>query len=375
MSKHASAPSKKSRYKQILFYLLGTIFLLGIVRVRMLQHSSVDLTDVIADYIFHKQEVAALMGDVNDLDYVTRPTFEVSKKYYDLALNLKGSKANGLLRFQMFSRGKEWRFDNVTLKINGEVHRLSSAYVPKTEMFASSLSSAPLRYPAFLEGEDMYVRLWLKGVLPLNKGDKIVESLDIYNDSGALVASKKEADIFSAGEETNPSHDPVGGVQFTSAIKDLVPGSYTLAFKFEDQAAQVLDVFRKTIVVRAPKEELTVSGVNYFLDEARTKKTSATFTPGQKIFLSLGLDGFKVQDSKIAGLVDLKILDDDGKIVASKPRFSAFNQTYDMRKNIVVDGDLTLKDPGVYFLSFRVQDYFSDRELKHYEKVIVKLGN
>jgi hypothetical protein len=367
----SSKSSKKEMRKKILFYLVGTIFLLGIIRVKMYQHKTIDLTDSIAEYLFNKQEIALLLGEIEDIEYVTKPSFEVKKDFYELSMSLKGSKANGVLHFQIVGEKNAWKMDRVTLKINEATHRLSPAYVIDSQVYAASLSSAPLKHPVFLQGESLYVRLWLKGFVPIAKGGKIIESLDIYDAKGTLFASKKNATQYEAGQASNLEQ----GIPFTTTIKDLPAGNYAIAFKFEDQWGNPLETYRNEIYIRAPKDELFVGGVDYFLDAAHAKKVGATFAPGQKVFLSLNLDGFKIQDSKIAGLVDLKVLDQDGKMVASKPRFAAFNEAYDSRKNLVVNGELALKDPGVYFLSFRIQDHFSDREVEHEEKVIVKLGN
>lgn len=371
MSKKSGTSSKKEVRKKIIFYLVGTIFLLGIIRVKMYQHKTIDLTDSIAEYLFNKQEIAALLGDIEDIEYVTKPSFEVKKDFYELSMSIKGSKTNGVLRFQIVGQKDEWHLDRVTLKVGETVQRLSPAYIIDSQVYAASLSSAPLKHPVFLQGESMYVRLWLKGFVPIAKGGKVVESLDIYDAKGTLFASKKNATQYEAGQPSNLEQ----GIPFTTTVKDLPAGNYTIAFKFEDQWGNLLETYRHEVYIRAPKDELFVGGVDYYLDAAHAKKIGATFTPGQKVYLSLNLDGFKIQDSKIAGLVDLKILDQDGKMVASKPRFAAFNEAYDSRKNLAVNGELALKDPGVYFLSFRIQDHFSDREVEHEEKVIVKLAS
>jgi len=71
--------------------------------------------------------------------------------------------------------------------------------------------------------------------------------------------------------------------------------------------------------------------------------------------------------------VSLKITNASGDVIAYKPKFAAFHKDHDDSKGIVVNGEFKLKNPDIYFLSFRVRDHYSKNFIQHDEKIIVKL--
>jgi hypothetical protein len=260
---------------------------------------------------------------------------------------------------------------NLKLKIaKNPLLNLSPAYVTKTEFTAASQSSAPLSEATFIEGEDIFFRFVLAGVPPSPQGIHIVQGLTIEDSQGSETVAAKEVAQFDS--KTLPQKTQ--GIGFTNKIGSLPPGTYQAKASFTDTNTQQKIVHPFNVTVKASAHKLYVKSVSYFTDAQHTQKlTPPEFHVGQTIYTQLSVSGFKNEGGKIAGIIELKIANSAGEVIAHKPKFAAFNQIYEADKDVIIDGIINLNDADVYLMAFRVHDYFSKKIVDHEEKIIVTI--
>ena len=358
---------KKSSLK---FYVLGILFLALALSVGIFFQGTSNLNSEISEYVFNKQEISDALGEVIGISDKPFFLFMDEKRSQDISLKIHGSKAAGIFQATASFENGSWYLHLITLTINDNKIPLSSLYVQSKEFYGASVSSAPLKEPLFLEGEDFFIRFLLKGI-PFNvKGVAISENIAIYNDNQEVVATLNNAANYQKPQIT----DETNGIGFTNKISSLKPGAYYVQFKFNDDLMKNSETYWQEIHVKKTKKDLLVRSLEYFLDKNHsTKAKENNFKANQNIYLRMDLEGFSVQDKKIAGVVDLKITNSEGETIAYKPKFAAFNQAYQDDHDIFVDGEIQLKQPNIYFLSFRISDYFSKQNIQHQEKIIVSL--
>lgn len=329
-----------------------------------------DLNVEISNYVYNKQEISDVLGDVDEISGKPFFLFMNEKNRQKISVPLHGKKTTGVLNATASFQNNSWFLHDITLAINENKTPLSPLYVRNKEFYGASVSSAPLIEPLFLEGEDIFIKFLLKGIRANQKGISISENITIYNDSEELVATLNNAANYQKQKMTN-EHDGIG---FTNKISSLPPGHYYVMFKFRDSLAGDAETYWQEIQVKKTGKDLMVRSLEYFLDkEKNTKAKENSFKAEQNIYLRMNLEGFLVQDKKIAGVVDLKITNSEGETIAYKPKFAAFNQPYQGDHEIFIDGEINLQQPDIYFLTFKINDFFSKKNISHQEKIIVSL--
>lgn len=242
---------------------------------------------------------------------------------------------------------------------------LSAVRVTGVKFYAASTSSAPLKKPEYAEGEDVHVVVELGGLSALATGSAIKESIKVFDQDNTLVAELKDVakSVKAVSTET---------MRFSSLIESLVAGRYSIQFVFADAQGQELDSSWQEIAIKKISQEIIVKAVRYYEDAARVKrKNEAEFTTRDMIYFSIVASGFRVSDAKLAGTVDLKITDARDQVIVNTPGFVKFNQKYVHGHDVVVNGQIQLKEPGVYFFEFVLNDYFTKRQLTQTEKITV----
>lgn len=121
------------------------------------------------------------------------------------------------------------------------------------------------------------------------------------------------------------------------------------------------------------RSKLAFRSIQYFEDALHEKKNTGIFNAGSPIFLSMNLGGFGTKDQIIAGAIDLKVTNSEGKVIATKNGFAEFSQKYNKDKNVLINGELKFNDPDIYLLSFKVRDFFSKKSIEHTERLLVRL--
>jgi len=312
------------------------------------------------DYIKNKQELHEILGSINEV--IGLPTKDAEQNQEELlSITLKGSLNTGLLEAKAKRTNDNWTLSNLSLKVNDQKRHLSPFYISKMSFHAASASSKPQTQPNFKAGQDIYVKTKLIG---LNKKTppQIQQSLEIYDYKNRLVTSKR-----NVAKTTNGS--------LTTRIGNLPPGKYILHMIFEDAKTKHTEVHREKISIQQMKQNLTIKTVEYFADKTKKTPQKATaFKTDQDIFLRMHLDGFMVNNDTIAGAVDLKVKNSQGSVVAYKPRFVEFNKN-SSKTPLVIDGQLKLPEPDIYFLSFRVRDQLAKTNVVHDEKIVVQIND
>lgn len=354
------------------FYIIGTLTLIVLFIVGVFYTNRPnDLNKLIMDTIYAKTEISTAVGGIVGVDDLPSSLGVSQTKIQDHMIRIRGKKKKATLTLKSFYQDGSWFLKNLQLKIDGGlVQNLSPAYVSQTQFHAASQSSASLSQATFIEGEDMFFRFILTGVPPSSQGIHIVQGIAITDSQGNEVISVKDVARFDS--KTLPQNTQ--GIGFSNKVGSLAPGSYSAEATFIDNTTQEKISHRFPITVKESGNKLYVKSVSYFTDAAHTQKLKQPeFLVGQNIYVQLSLSGFKNEDGKIAGTVELKIASSEGAIIAHKPKFAAFNQNYEADKNVVIDGMLSLNDADVYLLAFRVHDYFSKKFVDQEEKILVKI--
>lgn len=359
--------TKKSSWA---YYLIGILVLTGMLVVGIYFQGSDDLNTAISDYVYNKQEISDALGDVVEISNKPFFLFTNEKPRQKIAVDVRGSKSAGVLNATALFENNSWFLHDITLMINKNPTPLSPLYIQKKAFYGASASSAPLIEPVFLEGENIFIKFLLKGVRAHKKGISISENITIYNDNQELVATTNNAASYQKPKMT----DETQGIGFTNKISSLKPGHYYVQFKFNDGLTGNAETYWQEIRVKKTGKDLMVRSLEYFLDkEKKMKAKDDSFKAEQSIYLRMNLEGFLVQDKKIAGVVDLKITNSEGETIAYKPKFAAFNQPYQGDHEVFIDGEINLKQPDIYFLTFKINDHFSRKNINHQEKIIVSL--
>jgi hypothetical protein len=360
----------KTKKSSVTYYLIGTFVLLLILIAGIYFQGSHDLSTEIANYVYNKQEIADVLGDVVEISDKPFFLFMNEKNQQKISITVHGKKTAGTLSATALFQNHVWFLNDIKLKINDNTTPLSSLYIQKKEFYGASVSSAPLLEPLFLEGENIFIKFLLKGIRAHPKGISISENITIYNDNQELVSATNDAVHYQKPKMTDESD----GIGFTNKISSLSPGLYYVQFKFNDGLAGDTETYWQEVLVKKTSKDLIVRSLEYFLDKEKNKKAQENyFKAEQNIYLRMNLEGFLVQDKKIAGVVDLKITNSEGETIAYKPKFAAFNQPYQGDHEIFIDGEINLKHPDIYFLTFKINDYFSKKHINHQEKIIVSL--
>ncbi|MBU0506080.1 MAG: cytochrome c oxidase assembly factor Coa1 family protein [bacterium] len=364
MAKKISEKSKKKPFLSSRFYLIGSIILFLVIAISVKDNSMSPLAKKAHDYIKNKQELHEILGSINEI--IGLPTKETEQNQEEnqeenLSITLKGSLNTGVLEAKAKRVQDEWALSNLSLKVNNQRRDLSPFYISQMSFHAASASSKPQTKPNFNAGQDIFVKTKLVGINK-NKPPHIQQSLEIYDYKNRLITSKKNIANTSNG-------------LLTTRIGNLPPGKYILHMIFEDAKTKHTEIHREMISIRQMKQNLTVKTVEYFADKTKeTPQKATSFKTDQDIFLRMHLDGFMVNNDTVAGAVDLKVKNSQGAVVAYKPRFVEFNKK-ESKMPLVIDGQIKLPEPDVYFLSFRVRDQFAKTNVVHDEKVVVQIND
>lgn len=362
--------SKQKKKKSSLFYFQGIVILVLLFLAGVYFKNTDTLSEKIEDYVLHKQEITDILGKIQSIDDKPLPDLSNKKESQKIQVILVGEKSQGQLETTAIKEQGHWHLTQISLTTGSNKINLSPLYVSQKQFFASSLKTEPLQDPVFKKGESVYFKILLKGIPSYEKQVKIREALSIYNDANQLIASSEEV----ARYEAPPNGDGSEEASFTNQITSLNPGVYDILFSFKDAASKTGESHWQRIKIDATQDRLVIKSVDYFSDEqGNIKNKDHVFLAGQTIYLRMNLEGFSVQDSKIAGVVDLKITNSEGALIAHKPKFAAFNETYQRESVVAINGKFNLTDPNIYFLSFKVQDFFSKQSINHEEKIIVSL--
>lgn len=356
----------------IKFYIIGTFALIALFIVGIFcTNRSNDLNKIIMDTIYAKAEIVAGVGGIVGVDDLPSSLGVSQSKIQNHSVTIRGKKQKATLSLTSFYQDGAWFLKNLKLKIaKGPWLPLSSAYVKKMEFYAASQSSTPLAEATFIEGEDIFFRFVLAGVAPSPRGIHIVQGLAIEDTQGGEIVSAKEVARFDS--KTVPQN--AQGIGFSNKVGSLAPGSYSANATFTDTTTQEKVVNPFKITVKESAHKLYVKSVTYYADALHTQKlTQPEFHVGQGIYTQLTVSGFKNEGGKIAGIVELKIANSAGEVIAHKPKFAAFNQNYEIDKDVVIEGVINLSAADVYLLAFRVHDYFSKKIVDHEEKILVKI--
>jgi hypothetical protein len=360
--------SKTKTNNPSLKYFIGIMLLICTLGLGVYFQANQGLVDVVTEYANHKQEVADNIGKIESISNQNTLRFlpkDGSKKF---AVTLVGSQGTADLLGSALYKDKSWQLKNLQLKTIDKTISLSQAYVIQVNYFAASPRSAPLKQPTFLEDEDAFIHLKLKGVGG-QKNIHIDESLTIYDGNNDLVATAENI----ASYRQPSSAKTAEGISFTNKIASLKPGKYFVRFGFKDSKS-VLETYWQTIHIKAAKNLLRVTQLKYYRDELRSQQNrNQEFTTKNPVFLRMRLGGFANKEQKLAGTVDLQITNSQGKTIAFKPKFAKVNQTYAPNKDVVIDGKFKITEADIYFLTFKIRDHLAKQEITHEEKIIVSL--
>ncbi|OVE81009.1 hypothetical protein BVY03_04955 [bacterium K02(2017)] len=367
MIKALSMKSIKTQKPKIKYYLIGSFIISLFLLLGIFFTPTNNLILKTEFYINHKQEISDLLGELVEVKFTNKPLYIDPAKTHHFIIDIKGKEATGQLKLTAIPKNQSWSFENITLNSNKLQHKLSPVFVSGIDFYAASLSSAALKTPVFLNGEIIHLKSTLNGALNL-KTKHISQDFALFNANNELLLKKQNAAVFNKKNQSKEE------AIFNNKISDLKEGQYYLQLSFKDDKQNTLETYWHQLVVQPSKQNLLVRSVEYYYDKELNNLIKPEFSANQNIYLRLSLDGFKINKSKIAGYVDLKVANANGDIIAFKPKFAAFNQIYDEQKNIIIDGHLQLKEPDIYFLSFRIRDFFSDKHITHEEKILVQIN-
>jgi hypothetical protein len=322
----------------------------------------------IAEYLAGKQEIQDAFTGLPDITGDPDLSWNSNQSEKILMLTLTKDSVMGVFQVTVRHPETRWEFLNPKLTIKGKDNALSSLFVTNVAFFAASPTSAPLKKPTFTDDEDIYIKLALHGAHIDKDGANITQSLRIFDSENTLIAAKAPLAKFHG----TPSGETI---PFTNKIGHLPAGHYYLEFSFRDEITKALETHWQEVDVRKPPQAIPqIKRVNYASDAAfKQPRTEASFVMGETIYLKMILDGFKPTNGKVSGTVSLTITGSDGKVVAQKPKFAAFTQSFDPQKRITVTGSFRLNDPDVYLLTFRIEDFFTKLVTVHDEKLLVRL--
>lgn len=360
-----STQKKRSSAK---FYTWGILFLLTILAGGIFLNDN-PLDQRVSELIYNKKQIAEHLGSIQDYEIQNKPFFPDTKKTYPLTVQIQGQKNTGTLSLNAKFKDKNWHLYKIQLKASGKTIALSPLFVGETNFYAASLSSPRLEKPVFLTGEDIYFEIFLDGISKSQNPVYITESLAILDQNKNLITQK--ANIARYQKSDQDPHKQV--IRFTNKFGDLKPGQYTIQMQFRDHTQKLLESYSQDIVVKAKSGGLYVKSVEYFEDQSLMSKVQPEFKPGDPIFLRLSLDGFRIKNSEISGIVDLKIENSMGELIANRPKFASFKHAHQKDRMVTIDGQFQLKEPDIYLLSFRVRDAQSPQKITHQEKVLVTL--
>ena len=175
-------------------------------------------------------------------------------------------------------------------------------------------------------------------------------------------------------ESSKPTQKKEDLVNFVTKISNLIPGEYYVELIFTDQHSGLKETHLRKIKITKTNQDVRGRSVRYFEDKNKQRgKKGTEFTANKDIYLRMHLDGFLVNNTNISGSISLKVENSKGELVAYKPQFASFNQRHDPQKDVFIDGHMILKEPDIYFLSFRIRDYFAGNYITHDEKIVVQL--
>lgn len=361
---------KKKNKSPSKFYVLGSLVLVVILVIGIMMKGTDDLHNATLAYVLKKQQITATLGEIETIEITKRPTLTQNGEAQNIEVAVHGRNKTGTLTLKAKNIDGNWVFGTGHLKTDSRQVTLNHLLVADVIYRAASRSSAPLTEPVFLDGENIYFDVTLTGDFPKTQKAHVVESLEILNDKGEIVAEQNPVTTFF----NNVDETAVPQIQFQNHLSNLAPGTYSIVLRFDDKNHGVQETHQIPLTIQSSGKNLYVKNVRYFKDASHQTPQRAEFEANQNIHLTLELEGFKPNQNQVAGTVDLQITNAAGEIIAQKPKFAAFNDELKSGNHFVVSGHLKLKQPDIYFLTFRVRDHFSKREVTHSEKLLVKLG-
>lgn len=367
--KKSKKPSKKKIQKQTKLYTLLSLALVVLLVAGIYFNSNDALNDAVSQFATHKNEITSLIGNISDVDVTSRKVNADGSERVEAKLTTNNQTAT--LTLDATKLEQNWILSNIELTSSKGKTKLSPFFISENALYANSTDSTPLSDATLSQDDKIFLELYLNGSeKQVNSQSPIRQAMTITDESGKTIA---HSDSIASFDPTKNRFYINQGARFTSSFANLEPGKYNIQTVFRDKNGMQLETFSRSIKVTSARDQLRVRSVNYFDSAQLTKAITPEFKPSQNIYLRLNLDGFKPIDNAIAGDVDLKIENSQGKVIAYKPKFASFKNSFDSSKTVAIDGNLKLNEPDVYLLSFRINDKNSQKRIDHQERVLVKL--